>query len=142
MRQHGQHQRQQVWYHVAGCGGFPNISQQTKNVFFCGTFTAGGLKVAVEDGKVKILKEGKSKKFIKAVDQITFNGSYAARNGKRVLYITERCVFELTKDGLALVEVAPGIDIEKDILAHMDFKPIINNPKTMDARIFRTAPWD
>ena len=126
--------------HVAGCGGFPNISQQTKNVFFCGTFTAGGLKVAVEDGKVKILKEGKAKKFIKAVDQITFNGSYAARNGKRVLYITERCVFELTKDGLALIEVAPGIDIEKDILAHMDFKPIINNPKTMDARIFQDCP--
>ena len=59
---------------------------------------------------------------------------------RRVLYITERCVFELTKDGLALVEVAPGIDIEKDILAHMDFKPIINNPKTMDARIFQDGP--
>ncbi len=71
---------------------------------------------------------------------ITFNGSYAARKGKHVLYITERCVFELTKDGLALIEVAPGIDIEKDILAHMDFKPIINNPKTMDARIFQDCP--
>lgn len=125
---------------VAGCGGFPNISQQTPNVYFCGTFTAGGLKIAVEDGKVKILQEGKAKKFIKAVDQITFNGSYAARNGKHVLYITERCVFELTKEGLKLIEVAPGIDIEKDILAHMDFKPIIDNPKLMDARLFQDGP--
>ena len=81
-----------------------------------------------------------SKKFIKAVDQITFNGSYAARNGKHVLYITERCVFELTKEGLKLIEVAPGIDIEKDILAHMDFKPIIDNPKPMDARLFQDGP--
>ena len=100
---------------IAGCGGFPNISQQTPNVFFCGTFTAGGLKIAVEDGKVKILQEGKAKKFIKNVDQITFNGSYAMRKGQKVHYITERCVFELTKDGLKLTEVAPGIDVEKDI---------------------------
>lgn len=82
---------------VAGCGGFPNITQQTHHVCFCGTFTAGGLQIAVEDGKVKIVKEGKAKKFIQNVDQITFNGNYAARHGKRVLYITERCVFELTK---------------------------------------------
>ena len=125
---------------IAGCGGFPNISQQTPNVFFCGTFTAGGLKIAVEDGKVKILQEGKAKKFIKNVDQITFNGSYAMRKGQKVHYITERCVFELTKDGLKLTEVAPGIDVEKDILAHMDFKPIIGDYKTMDLRIFQDGP--
>lgn len=125
---------------VAGCGGFPNITQQTHHVCFCGTFTAGGLQIAVEDGKVKIVKEGKAKKFIQNVDQITFNGNYAARHGKRVLYITERCVFELTKEGLKLIEVAPGIDIEKDILTHMDFKPIIDNPNVMDARIFQDGP--
>ena len=112
---------------IAGCGGFPDISQQTPNVFFCGTFTAGGLKIAVEDGKVHIVQEGKSKKFVDAVDQITFNGAYAARRGQHVFYITER-------------EVAPGIDVEKDILAHMDFKPIIEDYKIMDTRIFQEGP--
>lgn len=125
---------------VAGCGGFPNITQKTPNVFFCGTFTTGGLKIAVEDGKVKILQEGKVKKFLKNVDQITFNGNYAARQHKNVLYITERCVFKLTKEGLELIEVAPGIDIEKDILPYMDFKPIIKQPKLMDARLFQDGP--
>ena len=125
---------------IAGCGGFPDISQQTPNVFFCGTFTAGGLKIAVEDDKVHIVQEGKSKKFVDAVDQITFNGAYAARRGQHVFYITERCVFELTEKGLKLIEVAPGIDVEKDILAHMDFKPIIEDYKIMDARIFQEGP--
>lgn len=121
---------------IAGCGGFVHISQKTPNVYFCGTFTNGGLRVAVENGKVKILQEGKSKKFIKAVDQVTFNGAYAAQMGKNVWYITERCVFKLTAEGLKLMEVAPGIDVEKDILAQMDFKPIIEDYTTMDARIF------
>ena len=124
---------------IAGCGGFPDISQQTPNVFFCGTFTAGGLKIAVEDGNVRIIQEGKSKKFVKTVDQITFNGSYAARRGQHVFYITERCVFELTEAGLKLIEVAPGINVEKDILAHMDFTPIIEEYATMDKRIFQDS---
>ena len=123
---------------IAGCGGFPNISQQTPVVYFCGTFTAKGLKTKVEDGKLVITQEGKNVKFVKKVDQITFNGSYAARNGKKVFYVTERCVFQLTQNGLKLIEVAPGIDVEKDILAHMDFKPeIASDLKEMDARIFQ-----
>lgn len=123
---------------VAGCGGFINISQNTQNVVFCGTFTAGGLKVEVKDGKLSILAEGRNKKFLQQVEQITFSGDYANKVGQNVLYITERAVFKLTPDGLELVEIAPGIDLEKHILAQMDFKPIISaNLKEMDARIFK-----
>lgn len=121
---------------IAGCGGFVHISQMTPNVFFCGTFTNGGLKVAVENGEVKILQEGKSNKFVKSVDQVTFNGEYATKMHKNVWYITERCVFKLTDKGLKLTEVAPGVNVEKDILAHMDFKPIVEDYTTMDTRIF------
>lgn len=123
---------------VAGCGGFINISQNTHNVVFCGTFTAGGLKVEVKDGNLKILEEGRNKKFLKQVEQITFSGDYANKVGQNVLYITERAVFKLTPNGLELVEIAPGIDLEKDILAQMEFKPIISAElKEMDARIFK-----
>ena len=122
---------------IPGCGGFINISQNTKNVVFLGTFTAKGLKVKSGDGRLSIVSEGSMKKFIKDVMQITFSGQYAKENGQTVHYVTERAVFELKQDGLHLVEVAPGIDIEKDILPHMEFRPIINNPKMMDERIFK-----
>ncbi|WP_371363984.1 Caffeate CoA-transferase [Sporomusa rhizae] len=126
---------------VAGCGGFINITQNAKRVFFCGTFTAGGLKVQVADGKLSILNEGKAKKFLEQVEQITFSGQYAQKVKQPVMYITERAVFELTADGMMLTEIAPGINLEKDILALMDFKPIIApNLKTMDERIFRDEP--
>ena len=126
---------------LTGCGGFINISQNAKCVVFCGTFTAGGLKTEVGDGKIKILQEGKYRKFIRQVEHITFSGSYAKRRNQRVLYVTERAVFSLTPDGITLEEVAPGIDPEKDILAQMDFKPRIVTPlKTMDVRIFQDRP--
>jgi propionate CoA-transferase len=122
-----------------GPGGFINISQNAKRIVFMGTFTAGGLKVAVSDGKLKIEQEGRERKFLKQVEQITFSGKYAARRRQHVLYITERCVFTLTKDGMELTEIAPGVDLEKDILSLMDFKPVMKTPpKLMDARIFRT----
>ena len=123
---------------VAGCGGFINITQNTKRVVFCGTFMASGLKVAVADGKLTILTEGKAKKFLKNVEQITFSGEYAQKTRQSVLYITERAVFELTAEGMVLTEIAPGVDLEKDILALMEFAPIISpNLKVMDERIFR-----
>jgi len=122
---------------IAGCGGFINISQSTKRVIFCGTFTAGGLKIGVEDGKLLIRSEGKTKKLVKEVEQITFSGKYASSTGQPVLYITERAVFELGPEGVILKEVAPGIDLEKDILGQMDFKPIIGDVKLMDERIFK-----
>lgn len=125
---------------IAGAGGFINISQNARKVVFAGTFTAGGLKIAVNDGKISILQEGKVRKFVKNVEQITFNGKMAALKEKPVYYVTERCVFKLRYSGLELTEVAPGIDIEKDILAHMDFKPIINKPKLMAPPIFNDDP--
>ncbi len=128
---------------VVGPGGFVNISQNSKKVVFCGTFTAGGLKVQISDGKLNIIQEGKSKKFIEHVEQITFSGQYAVETGQKVFFITERAVFELGKDGLVLTEIAPGVDFEKDVLAQMAFRPIIaDNLKLMDDRIFRDEPMN
>ncbi|MDX2258755.1 MAG: malonate decarboxylase subunit alpha [Hyphomicrobiaceae bacterium] len=125
-----------------GCGGFIDISQNSRAVAFAGTFTAGGLEIAIEDGKLRIVKEGRARKFVKAVEQITFSGRFAAERSQPVLYITERCVFQLTPAGLELIEVAPGIDIERDILAQMDFAPLINKPVPMNPRIFRDEPME
>src|SRR2546430_3648336 len=125
---------------LAGAGGFINIPKNAKNLLLAGTFTAGGLEVEVADGKLKISKEGRSQKFIEKVEQITFSGDYAAETGQPVFYVTERCVFRRAPDGIELIEVAPGIDIEKDIFAHMRFAPIVRNPKIMDERIFRPEP--
>jgi propionate CoA-transferase len=125
-----------------GCGGFIDISQNARAVVFAGTFTAGGLEVAIEDGKIRIVKEGRAKKFVKQVEQVTFAGQYAAQQSQPVIYVTERCVFQLTDHGLELIELAPGIDIERDILAHMAFKPHIHKPVTMNPRIFLDGPMD
>jgi propionate CoA-transferase len=125
-----------------GAGGFINISQNARLVVFVGTFTGAGLKVAVEDGKLRIVEEGRSRKFVKQVEQITFNGQYAFDRGKPVYYVTERCVFSRTRQGLALIEVAPGIDVARDILAHMDFEPVIDEYGVMDPRIFSPDPME
>ncbi|MFY9292854.1 MAG: acyl CoA:acetate/3-ketoacid CoA transferase [Methylorubrum rhodinum] len=122
---------------LAGAGGFINISQNAKALVFAGTFTADGLDVAIRDGEVRILREGRSRKFVPAVEQITFSGAYAAERGQPVLYVTERCVFRRTAAGMELVEVAPGIDIARDILGQMAFAPIVSDPRPMDARLFR-----
>ena len=126
---------------LAGAGGFINISQNAKRVVFVGTFTAGDLSIAVEGGLLRILSEGKGTKFVAEVEHRTFSGEEAAKADKQVLYITERCVFKLTPQGLTLIEIAPGVDLQKDILDRMDFKPIIQEPlKLMDARIFADEP--
>jgi propionate CoA-transferase len=125
---------------LAGAGGFINISQSARRLLFAGTFTTGGLEVKIADGKLSVVREGKARKFVQAVEQITFNGGYAAEIGQPVLYVTERCVFRRTRDGMELAEVAPGIDIERDILAHMDFVPLVDKPREMDPRIFRDEP--
>ena len=127
---------------LAGCGGFINITQNAKKVFFIGTFTAGGLKEHCEDGKLIIDQEGRQKKLIDTVEQITFSGEYANKTGQPVMYITERAVFKLEKDGIHLIEIAPGIDLQTQVLDMMDFKPIIpeGGPKLMDERIFRDEP--
>jgi propionate CoA-transferase len=120
-----------------GCGGFINITRSTRNLVFCGSFTAGGLDVIVGDGKLTIRNEGKVKKFIAQVEQITFNGHDAALRQQNVTFITERAVFKLRPEGLELVEIAPGIDLQRDVLAQMDFVPIVRNVKTMDPGLFR-----
>ncbi|AVQ20170.1 3-oxoacid CoA-transferase [Fusobacterium necrophorum subsp. funduliforme] len=126
---------------IAGCGGFISISQNAKKVVFCGTFTAKGLKTKVENGKLVILEEGKTKKFVSQVQQITFSGDLARENNKPVFYVTERAVFELRKEGLTLIEIAPGIDLQKDILDQMEFVPLIaKDLKEMDTRIFLDQP--
>src|SRR5262249_42242315 len=105
---------------LAGAGGFVNISQNAKPVVFVGTFHAGKLRVACEDGTLRILEEGAVRKFVAEVEHRTFSGAYAHERGQPALYVTERCVFALGPEGLELVELAPGIEIERDILAHMD----------------------
>jgi propionate CoA-transferase len=124
----------------AGAGGFINISQNASRLVLAGTFTAGGLKTSVGDGRLSIQSEGRARKFVHDVEQITFSGTYAAASGQPVLYVTERCVFRATVEGLELIEIAPGIDLEADILAHMDFTPIISDPKPMDSRLFSDQP--
>ena len=123
-----------------GCGGFINISQNSRAVVFAGTFTAGGLRVAVENGELKIVQEGRNKKFVRLIEQITFSGPFASERSQPVLYVTERCVFQLTPEGLELIEIAPGIDLQRDILDQMEFKPIIDKVALMDPRIFRDEP--
>jgi propionate CoA-transferase len=120
----------------AGAGGFINISQNAKRVMFAGTFTASGLEVAVAEGRLEIRREGRSRKFVAEVEHRTYSGEYALKRGQPALYVTERCVFKLVAGGLELIEVAPGIDIERDILAHMEFKPFIRDPQPMKARLF------
>lgn len=125
---------------LAGAGGFINITQNSRKVVFVGTFTAGGLKIAVDGGQIRILQEGRARKFVANVEQITFSGKLAAKEKKEVYYVTERCVFALTPAGVELIEVAPGIDIERDILSQMEFKPVVREPIPMDKRLFLQEP--
>ena len=122
---------------LAGAGGFINISQSARTVVFAGTFTAGGLDVEIGDGSLTIRSEGRSHKLVESVEQVTFNGRYAASRGQRVWYVTERAVFQATERGLLLVEVAPGVDLERDVLGQMSFEPIIDgDPRPMEPRLF------
>jgi propionate CoA-transferase len=127
---------------IVGPGGFINISQNAKTMIFSGTFTAGGLDIAWPDGRTQIRKEGAEKKFVDVVEQITYSGPLAAKNRQRALYVTERAVFTRNAAGrLELIEIAPGIDVDRDIVAQMQFKPAISTSlKEMDARIFRPEP--
>ncbi|WP_370935176.1 acyl CoA:acetate/3-ketoacid CoA transferase [Amycolatopsis sp. cg13] len=125
---------------LAGAGGFINISQNSKAVYFLGTFLAPS-RTEVRDGRLAVTDGVAAPKFLTEVQQRTFSGEYAVKAGQPVLYITERCVFRLTPQGLQLTEIAPGIDLAKDVLAHIEFEPIIDGePELMDARIFADDP--
>ena len=110
---------------IAGCGGFIDITQNTKKIFFIGSFTAGGLKEEIQNGKLKILHEGAIHKFVQNVQQITFSGNYANETDQEVYFVTERAIFKLTDKGLKLLSYASGIDLKRDVLDQMDFMPII-----------------
>ena len=121
---------------MAGVGGFVNISQTVKKLVFCGTFTAGGLQVEAAGGTLKILQEGKVRKFLKEVEQISFSGKRANEEAQNVFYVTERAVFKLVQGGIELIEIAPGMDLGKDILDQMEFKPIVKNVGWMPRELF------
>ena len=125
---------------VRGPGGFPNISARTPRINFVGTLTAQGLKVEIHDG-VRIVAEGSLAKFVPSVREVSFNGHLARERGQQVRYITERAVFALDDDGLVLTEVAPGIDVERDVLARMGFRPrVADDLRTMDRRLYVHGP--
>ncbi|MGQ0637116.1 MAG: acyl CoA:acetate/3-ketoacid CoA transferase [Planctomycetaceae bacterium] len=120
----------------AGVGGFVNISQTAKRLVFCGTFTAGDLEVRAEQGRLRIVREGCVPKFVAAVEQVSFSAARSREIGQEVLYVTERAVFRLTDSGPELIEVAPGVDLESQVLAQMKFRPLIGNVLPMPGRLF------
>lgn len=125
---------------IVGPGGFVNITQSTSRIVFVGTFMIGKVSIEAKDGRLTIIEEGTISKFVNKVEQITFSGEYANDTGKDVLYVTERAVFRLVPGGIELIEIAPGVELERDILSKMAFTPILcKQMKTMDPRIFTDA---
>jgi acyl CoA:acetate/3-ketoacid CoA transferase len=126
---------------TAGVGGFVDITANARNIVFSGFMTAGGLEVSIDDGRLTILKEGRSKKFVPDLEHITFSGQNAKTRNQRVVFVTERCVIRLENGALMVTEVAPGIDLERDVLAQADV-PLHVSPdlRTMEPRLFRPEP--
>jgi len=128
---------------LAGAGGFINISQNARHVIFSGTFTAGGLEVACQDGSLRIVQEGRHRKFVERIDHVSYSAPFAAQEGRTAVFVTERAVFRSIDGALELIEIAPGIDLEKDVLAHMGFRPrIAGELKRMDKRLFAQGPMN
>ena len=127
---------------TAGCGGFVDITATARAISFCGYFTAGGLDLRVENNQLQIAKEGKSQKFVPEVEHVTFSGRRAQKLKQRVLYITERCVLSLEPEGLTVIEIAPGIDLRRDVLLQAGFPlRVSKNLAVMDKRIFQPEPF-
>ena len=125
---------------LAGVGGFINISQNAKKVVFCGTLTSGGLEVEIVEGQLRIVREGSHRKFVADVEQLSFSGATARLGHQEILYVTERAVFRLDDSGIELIELAPGIDVESQVLANLDFRPTIRRIGTMPNHIFANTP--
>src|SRR5690349_8698912 len=125
---------------IIGVGGFINISQNARCVVFSGTLTAGEIDIAWEDGRTIIRKEGRHKKFVPKLEQVCYSASMGRARGQLALFVTERAVFRVGPDGLELIEIAPGLDAERDVIAHMGFRPrVARDLRIMDARIFDPA---
>ena len=121
-----------------GVGGFVNITQTAKRLVFCGTFTAGRPEFAVESGKLRIVREGTHRKMVSKLEHLSFSAAQSGRVRQDVLYVTERAVFRLANEGrLELIEIAPGIDLQSDILGQMDFCPVMREVRTMPAHCFK-----
>ncbi|WP_316980451.1 acyl CoA:acetate/3-ketoacid CoA transferase [Shumkonia mesophila] len=128
---------------IVGPGGFINISQNARKVIFSGTFTAGGMEVGYEGGTLQILQEGRHPKFVRQIEQICYNGPFAESQGRKAVFVTERAVFQVTEGTLELIEIAPGIDVEKDVLTLMARQPrVAKDLGLMDARLFRPEPMN
>lgn len=120
-----------------GCGGFINITQSARKLVFCGTFTADGLELEVGGGRLKIVREGSARKFVSQVEQITFSGRESVKRAQQAVFVTERAVFRLVEQGLELIEIAPGVDLQRDVLGQMDFAPVVGGElKVMDSGLF------
>jgi len=122
---------------LAGVGGFVNITQSARKVVFCGTFTASGLAVELLPDGIRIVKEGAQRKFVRTLEQVSFNARRARENGQEVLFVTERAVFRLTAAGLELIEVAPGVDLDRQVLGQMEFRPVLRGVRPMPAHVFK-----
>jgi propionate CoA-transferase len=131
--------RLQAQPHVlAGAGGFIDLSQGLRKIIYCGTLTAGGLDVQAAEGRLTVVHDGRFQKFVAETQHVTFNGRRAAEQGQEIWYVTERCVFRLGPDGLVLIEVAPGVDVDRDIRSKVGFTLQVSpDCKPMDERVFR-----
>jgi acyl CoA:acetate/3-ketoacid CoA transferase len=125
---------------TAGAGGFVDITARAKKIVFSGFFTAGAA-LEIRDGALHVTSEGKVKKLVEAVEQISFSGRRAVQQGQEIVYVTERCVMRLESAGLTVLEIAPGVNLERDVLAQSEF-PLLVAPqlKTMDANLFHPGP--
>ncbi|WP_434034869.1 acyl CoA:acetate/3-ketoacid CoA transferase [Cupriavidus sp. a3] len=122
---------------VNGPGGFIDISQNAKTVVFCGTFDAKGSQVNIENGQVQVQQHGRIRKLVNEVSQVTFSGQQALSRGQRVLYVTERATFELKAEGVELIELAPGVNLQRDVLSQMDFAPVVRAVRTYDVEVMQ-----
>jgi propionate CoA-transferase len=125
---------------IPGCGGFIDISQNARKVVFVGTFSSGGVELAVEDGALRIVREGRFGKFVPRLGQTTFSADIARRRGQEVRWVTERCVLELREAGLVLTELAPGVELQRDVLDRLPWPVAVDGPRTMDPALFGRAP--
>jgi propionate CoA-transferase len=126
---------------LSGVGGFIDILNNVRRIIFCGTLTAGGIQVEVAGGRVKIVKEGRVVKWVREIQHRTFDAAFAREKGQEVIYLTERAVFRPQPGGLVLTEVAPGVEVERDIRPAVEFDFRVSpDVKQMDSRLFLPGP--